>query len=111
MKGTRRMTDLVEYQILIGCKDPHLADEIFNEQELTDWISKYFEKIQMNYSLSFIKGGYYYGNGWYATENTLCISIIGDVEAEVLRITKAFSMFLNQECSLVLKKPLKMKYM
>ena len=104
------MTDLVEYQILIGCKDPQLSEEIFDEKELTDMIFAYFERIQMNFSLSVIEGGYRYGNGWYATENTLCISIIGDAETKIIRIAKTLSMFLNQECALVVKRPLKMKY-
>ena len=105
------MTDSVEYQIFIGCRDPQLAEEIFSKKEMTDLISAYFERIQMDFSLSVIKGGYYYENGWFDTENTLCISIIGDAEMEILRIAGAISMFLNQECSLVVKNPLKMKIM
>jgi len=105
------MTNLVEYQIFIGCRDPQLSEEIFNEKEITDLISAYFERIQMNFSLLVIKGGYHYENGWYDTENTLCISIVGDAEMKILQIARTIAMFLNQECSLVVKNPLKMKYM
>ena len=105
------MTDLIEYQIYIGYKDPQLGEEILSEKEITEVLSAYFERVKMGFSLLSLKGGYYYEDGWYDTENTLCISIIGDSETDILRITNAISMFMNQECSLVVKYPLKMKYM
>ena len=54
-----------------------------------------------------MRGGYHYEAGWFDTEDTLCISIIGDSETDILRIAGSISMFMNQECTLVVKKPLK----
>lgn len=105
------MADLVEYQIYIGYRDPQAGEEILSEKEIIALLTAYFERVQMGFSLMSVKGGYYYEDGWYDTENTICISIVGDSEMDIIRIANAVSMFMNQECSLVVKQPLKMKYM
>ena len=101
------MADSVEYQIFIGCKDSQFQEEVVAEQELIRVITDYFERKRIDFSLMTMRGGYHYEVGWFDTENTLCISIIGDSETDILRIAGSISMFMNQECTMVVKKPLK----
>ena len=101
------MADSVEYQIFIGCKDSQFQEEVVAEQELIRVITDYFERKRMDFSLMTMRGGYHYEGGWFDTEDTLCISIIGDSETDILRIAGSISMFMNQECTMVVKKPLK----
>lgn len=106
-KGSGKMADSVEYQIFIGCKDSQFQEEVVAEQELIRVITDYFERKRIDFSLMTMRGGYHYEVGWFDTEDTLCISIIGDSETDILRIAGSISMFMNQECTMVVKKPLK----
>ena len=101
------MADSVEYQIFIGCKDSQFQEEVVAEQELIRVITDYFERKGIDFSLTTMKGGYYYETGWFDTEDTLCISIIGVSETDILQIAGSISMFMNQECTMIVKLPLK----
>lgn len=101
------MADNVEYQIFVGSKDPQYMEEVVGEQELIRVISGYFERKGIDFSLMTMKGGYYYETGWFDTEDTLCISIIGASETDILQIAGSISMFMNQECTMIVKLPLK----
>jgi hypothetical protein len=102
-----RMKDSFEYQIYIGCNDSQLHTEIVSEAELKDMVSRYFERIHMDFSLLSLKGSYLYENGWYITEDTLCINIIGNSSLNIKGIVRGLSMYMNQKCCLIVRKPLK----
>lgn len=67
------MADIVEYQIFVGSKDSQFMEEVVGEQELIRVISGYFERKSIDFSLTTMKGGYYYETGWFDTEDTLCM--------------------------------------
>ncbi len=104
------MEDSYEYQIFIGCKDPQSREEIVTEQELKEMISRYFERIKMDFSLLSLKGGYLYEDGWYDTEDTLCISIVGNHGLDVIRVARSLSEFMNQRCFLIVRNPVKLTF-
>lgn len=99
-----------EYQIYIGCRDPQSREVIISWQELRDTISRFFERKKLNFSLISLKGGYLYEDGWYDTEDSLCISIIGDQGLDIVHIARNISEFMNQKCFLIVKSPLKYVY-
>ena len=101
------MQENVEYQIFIGCMDPHTGEEVVNENKLRNMVSEFFKKHKINFSMLSIRGCYIHKNGWIATENTLCINIVGGKEEYILKLAKSLSMFMNQESCLITKNILK----
>lgn len=98
------MNSNVEYQIYIGCIDNQLRDqEIVSEDELRDMVSSFFERNKIDFSIFSAKGGYLHENGWFVTENTLCINIIGSSDTDIIKLAKNLSMYMNQEYSMVVK--------
>ena len=98
------MNNNVEYQIYIGCIDNQLRDqEIVSEDELRDMVSSFFERNKIDFSIFSAKGGYLHENGWFVTENTLCINIIGSSDTDIIKLAKNLSMYMNQEYSMVVK--------
>lgn len=104
------MEDSFEYQIYIGCRDSQLREELVPEEELRNLIASYFERKQMDFSLLSLKGGYLYEDGWYATENTLCISIVGKSGLNITKIARGLSRYMNQKCCLITRNPLKVAF-
>ncbi len=103
------MKSSIEYQIFVGCDDPYLKSAYINDDELTDLISNYFIRKNVDFSLLKSTGGYLYADGDYAIENGVYISIIGAQEEEILKLSKSLSMYMNQEKSLIIKNDLKVK--
>ncbi|MBP5363488.1 MAG: hypothetical protein J6Y71_10810 [Ruminococcus sp.] len=97
------MKDNTEYQIFIGCCDSQLSDEIVSEDELKAMIVQFFKKKEIDFSVFSSKGGYLHADSSFAYENSLCINIIGSSDLDIIRLAKNLSMFMNQECSLVVK--------
>lgn len=98
------MNSNVEYQIYIGCIDNQLRDqEIVSKDELRDMVSSFFERNKIDFSIFSAKGGYLHENGWFVTENTLCINIIGSSDTDIIKLAKNLSMYMNQEYSMVVK--------
>ena len=105
------MNNNVEYQIFIGCKDNQLRDqEIVSEDELRDIVSSFFKRKKIDFSIFSVKGGYLHDDGWFMTENTLCISIIGSSDAAIIKLAKNLSMFMNQEYSMIIKQNIHTKF-
>ena len=105
------MNSNVEYQIYIGCTDNQLRDkEIVSEDELRDMVSSFFERNKIDFSIFSAKGGYLHNDGWFVTENTLCISIIGSSDEAIIKLARNLSMFMNQENSMVVKKNIQTKF-
>lgn len=104
------MEDSYEYQIFIGCKDPQVREDVVREEEFREMVTRYFERNKLDFSLLSLKGGYLYEEGWYDTEDTLCISIVGGHDLNILRIARGLSSYMNQRCFLIVRNPLKMEY-
>ena len=92
-----------EYQIFIGCHDSQLQDEIVSEHELMEVVGNYFRKKEIDFSMHTAHGGYLHDDGSFVSENSLCINIIGAYDLDIISLAKNLSMFMNQECSLVVK--------
>ena len=97
------MKNNTEYQIFIGCHDPQLHDEIVSWHELMEMVGSYFRKKEIDFSMHRAHGGYIHKNGSFVSENSLCINIIGAYDLDIISLAKNLSMFMNQECSLVVK--------
>ena len=105
------MNNSVEYQIYIGCNDSHLKTELVTMNELEDVVAAFFERKKINFSILHVQGGYYYDEGWYIYENTLCISIINNhQEIDIISLAKSLSMYMNQKCCLVTRNSLEFQY-
>ena len=104
------MDTSTEYQIIIGCNDSQLRQEVVNENELSEMVSQFFRKNHIDFSIMPLKGGYLHEDGWFITENSLCISIVGDTSIDIIKLAKSLSMFMNQENILVIKHALKAKF-
>lgn len=99
-----------EYQIFIGCHDSQLKDEIVSVAELREMVVQFFCQKEIDFSLCSAMGGYLNDEGIFITEDTLCITLIGAMDLDIIKLAKSLSMFMNQECSLVIKDVIKAKY-
>lgn len=97
------MHDNTEYQIFIGCHDSQLGDELVSRDELKDMVIQFFKQKKIDFSMLSARGGYISENGGFVSENSLCINIIGAYDLDIIRLARSLSMFMNQECSLVVK--------
>ncbi len=104
------MKDDVEYQMYIGCKDISLHDEVVSKDDLTEMVVHFFESKKIDFSLVPAKGGFLHEDGWYAVEDTLCINIIGSRDVDIMKLGKSLSMFMNQECVLIVKNNLQSEF-
>lgn len=104
------MEDSFEYQIYIGCSDSQLHEQLIDGDELKEMISRFFARNEMDFSLLTLKGGYLHEDGWYDTEDSLCISIIGDQGLDIVRIARNLCAFMNQQCFLIVRSPVKMEF-
>ena len=103
------MIPSIEYQIFVGCDDPHIKSAYINDDELIGLISNHFIRKKVDFSVLKSTGGYLYAEGDYAIENGVCISIIGAKEEEILKLSKSLAMYMNQEKLLIVKNDLKVK--
>ena len=101
------MNDNIEYQIYIGFNDSQANAQIVKEEELEDMISEFFRRKKIDFSLMNGEGGFFHQDGTFAHEKTLIVNIIGQQGLDIIKLAKSLSMFMNQECSLVTKSPLK----
>ena len=99
------MDGTFEYMIYIGLSDAQLRNQIVTEQELRETVAGFFVRNRTGFSMLSAKGGYLHKDGWYISENTLCIHIIGAEESDILRLAKNLSMYMNQESALVTRTP------
>ena len=97
------MNKSTEYQIYIGFQDSQHGRELISESELRTMISDFFKRNKTDFSILSAKGGYISNDGVFVSENSLCINIIGASEDKIIRLAKNLSMFMNQECSLIVK--------
>lgn len=104
------MKDTFEYQIFIGCRDSQSKRELVTLEELIDGVKIYFEQEKIDFSIFRATGGYRHEGGWYVTENSLCINIIGPSNVDIMKLAKSISMIMNQEYSLVIRKPIEVKF-
>ena len=104
------MKDTTEYQIYIGCRDSQLQDEIISEEELREMVLQFFGRKKIDFSMFSTKGGYLHQDGTFIIENTLCINIIGSYDLDIIKLAKSLSMYMNQECSLVVKDCIKAEF-
>ena len=103
------MIESEEYQILIGCHDNHTHSEFVKNFELSDVVSKFFNRFEIDFTIHTMVGGYLYNNGDFAIENGLVIHVIGAPKEQIIRLAKAVSMYMNQEAALVIKNKLEYK--
>ena len=98
------MKSTTEYQIFIGCNDSQLQRELITIEELIKGISCYFQKEKIDFTILRASGGYHHKNGWFVTENSLCINIIGcSSNIDIIKLAKGLSMIMNQEHTLIIK--------
>lgn len=108
----KRLTGLketTEFEIYIGCKDSQIQDEIVSREELEDIVVSFFERNNIDFSLVQTGGGYLNEDGVFVLEDSLCISIIGDSDLDILGLAKSLSMYMNQETAMVVKTSAKSK--
>ena len=108
----KRLTGLketTEFEIFIGCKDSQIQDEIVSLEELEDIVVSFFERNNIDFSLRHANGGYLSKDGIFVLEDSLCISIIGDSDLDILGLTRSLSMYMNQETAMVVKNYMKSK--
>ena len=101
------MKENTEYQIMIGCHDAQLRDEIVSQDELGAMIVQFFKKKEIDFSMFSAKGGYLHDDRSFVYENSICVNIIGSCDLDIIKLAKSLSMFMNQECSLVIKDRIK----
>ncbi|MBQ6493628.1 MAG: hypothetical protein IJI92_07185 [Erysipelotrichaceae bacterium] len=104
------MKDTTEYQIYIGCRDSQLKDEIVSEDELREMVVQFFRRKEIDFSMFSAKGGYLHEDGRFISENSLCINIIGSYDLDIIKLARSLSMYMNQECSLVVKDSIKAEF-
>ena len=104
------MENSVEYQVLIGCNDSQSHDEVVNEHELRELLSSFFARKKIDFSILSANGGYLHEDGRFTTENTLCVNIIGASDLDIFRLAKSLSMFMNQECVLIIRNAVKTEF-
>ena len=100
------MNQDVEYQIIVGCNDPYLNNEIVNDEELSKMIVGFFSKKETNFSLLRLNGGYSYESGNFVFENGVCVTIIGSDDEKIISLAKALKMYMYQESVLIVKNKL-----
>ena len=105
------MKENMEYQIYIGCNDSQLRDELVSENELKEMVVSFFKKYEVDFSMYSAKGGYLHEDGSFVSENSLCVNIVGARDLDIIRLAKSLSMFMNQECSLIVKDEIKTEFM
>lgn len=104
------MNNDVQYEIFIGCADRNTKNEIVKSCELLKLVDEYFTKLKINYSALEFEGGYHQQNGSFICEKTICITIIGNQNFDIVKFSKALSMYMNQECFMITKKNLQKEY-
>lgn len=104
------MKENVEYKIFIGCSDSQVRDEIIPEQELREMVVQFFERYEIDFSMLSAKGGYLHEDGRFMIEDTLIVDIIGAGDLDIIRLANGLSMFMNQECSLIVRHALKTEF-
>lgn len=104
------MQELCEYQIYIGCHDSEQLVQLTNEADLRRMVTQFFKKYEIGFSMFNAVGGYLHKDGTFVFEKTLCISLIGNLEQEIIKLARSLSMYMNQECSLVVKDIVKTEY-
>ena len=95
------MKESVEYQIFVGCNDPQVNEEIVSEQELREMVAGFFERKKIDFSMLSTRGGYMHTYGGFVEENSICVSIIGDPDFDIIGLAKSLAMYMNQESALV----------
>lgn len=104
------MINDVQYEIFIGCNDQQTKEEVVSASELINTVSEFFTRERINYSVQQVEGGYLHENGKYVLENTLCVTIIGDQNLDIVKFAKGLSMYMNQECFMITRNKLKIEY-
>ena len=101
------MKQNIEYQIIIGCNDSCFKGEYVSDEELSKMIVDYFSRMEINFSLMKLNGGYLYENSDFVFENCVCITIIGSNDEKIIGLAKTLKMYMNQETVLIIKNKLK----
>lgn len=104
------MKDCTEYQIYIGSLDSQLNTELVNENDFKEMVVRFFKNKEIAFSMYRAVGGFLHENGDFVSENSMCINIIGARDLDIVSLAKSLSMFMNQECSLVIKNIVMTKY-
>ena len=100
------MNQNIEYQIIIGCNDHHTKGEYVSDEELSKTIVDFFTRKEIDFSLLKLTGGYLYKGSGFVFENSVCITIVGSDDRKIVRLAKAFKMYMNQETVLITKNKL-----
>lgn len=109
-RGGRPLQNTVQHQIMIGCNDSQTMEQVVGEEELLRMISSFFEKREIGFSVTVADGGYFYRNGTFSFEKTLIITLIGDQHFDIIQLSKALSMFMNQEHLLIVRSQKDVEY-
>ena len=110
MNDMTDMQETIEYQVFVGCQDPQGREEIVVREELADLVAQYFARREIGFSRLDAHGGHRYKDGDFVTENTLCINVIGNNDLDIVKLAKGLAMYMNQECSLIVRNALKTEY-
>ena len=103
------MKETAEFEIYIGCHDSQIRGEIVSQEELEELVVAFFDRNHIDFSLVQTRGGYLHEDGVFVNEDSLCISIIGDSQLDIIGLAQGFAMYMNQENALVVKKSVKSK--
>ena len=98
------------YDIYLGCKNTDYKDENTRAQ-VKKQISKILCQSQLGFSITNQLGGYLHEDGTYIIEDSLKITLIGDIEkAELEKYVKALKDEYNQEKILVISRNIDVSY-
>lgn len=100
-----------KYDIYIGCKDKETYAEDTALAYIKTKTAELFSESEMGFSLTAQLGGYVHTDGTYITENSLKITLIGNLdETELGNFIDAVKKDYNQESVLVVKKDIDTEY-
>jgi len=104
------MEKTIKYEIYIGYNDAQTREAFVSEEELVGLVTSFFQARDIGVSIMHAKGGYLYESGGYVLEHTMVITLVGDQNLDIMMLSRALSMYMNQECLMITKTISEMNY-
>ena len=91
------------YKIFVGLSDQDKRVQEYATERFNKIIQNICKGYRVAFSTSPLTGGYFYEDGEFTTENSICVTLIGIDDAVADEIAKDAGAFFNQESVMVLK--------
>lgn len=99
------------YYIYVGLKDKDNYKNNIDYNDIKSKIIEYFSKTKISFSINKTYGGYNHYNGNYIVENSLQITLIGNIlNDNLINLINYLKNKYNQESILVINKKIKVDY-